>query len=262
MNNRCAFVIFAHNNIQTNDDIDDMIKNINYFHDNCDFYINHPTLNHDKVKIRHRLGPLNYSSFIFGAFEALLKKLTIEEINSFNHFCLVSANQYFINKFNFQKNVNYLQFLNTENWEETYIGKDSSKKIIGFPLQQPYGRWDPKDMYKTLNIESPMSANWECAVLTNNAMLLAKEHIDKCLEIYPNQDMINIFPPYMALLSGEPWEFPKHFGTYDPSNKAKNWIITIPQVKQKYEEGYYSIKRVNYQKNCPVKEFIRKTYMV
>mgnify|MGYP001580247372 CR=1 FL=1 len=59
-------------------------------------------------------------------------------MNNFDHFCLVSANQYFINEINFEKDVNYIQMLNTEDWESTYKGKDTNKEIQGFPLQQPY----------------------------------------------------------------------------------------------------------------------------
>lgn len=262
MQNKCCFIIFAHNDVHTNEDVEDMIDNINYFHKNCDIIVNHPNLTHPNVKIKHRLGALNHSKFIFGAFEELVRTLTTEEINQYDHFCLVSANQYFINEINFEKDVNYIQMLNTENWESTYRGKDTSKEIQGFPLQQPYGRWDMKDLYKEFNLELPMSANWECATLTKESMLLSKQHIDKCVEYYPNQDMINVFPPYMVLLSEQRWEFPAHFGTYDPSNpEPKNWWLNIEQVKQKHSEGYISVKRVNYNKDCPVKQFIRETYM-
>ncbi len=262
MDNRCAFVIFAHNGVHTNEDVQDMIDNISHFHNNCDFLVNHPTLTHPNIRLRHSVGPLNNSNFIFGAFEALVRSLSVDEINSYDHFCLVSANQYFINKIEFNKDVNYVQFLNTENWDSTYIGKDMPKEIIGFPLQQPYGRWDPRDLYKILGIELPMSANWECATLTNKAMVLAKEHIDTCVNLYPNMDMINVFPPFMALLSGQEWEFPKHFGTYDPSNtnQPKNNIITIEQLEQKHKEGYYSVKRVNYKKECSIKDYIKTNY--
>lgn len=262
MNAKTAFIIFAHSTIHTNKDVDDMINNISYFHDNCDFMINHPTLNHQKIRMQHMPGPLNHSNFIFGALVDLIKTITEEEINTYEHFCLVSANQYFINKIKFEKGVNYAQFLNTDNWVESYHGKDSDKTIIGFPLQQPYGRWDPKDLYLEYGIEQPMSANWECLTITKEVMLLAKQHIDKCLQYYPNQDMINIFLPYMILLSKQPWEFPSYFGTYDPSNKPNyNWVITKQQIVQKHDEGYFSIKRVNYKMNCELKQFIRENYM-
>ncbi len=264
MSNRCAFIIFAHNEEHTNEDVDDIINNIKYFHDNCEIFVNHPTLSHANIKTRHALGVLNKSKFIFGAFEELIRTLTIEEITSFDHFCLVSANQYFINKINFEKETNYLQFLNTEDWDNRYTGKDFDKTIIGFPLQQPYGRWDMNNLYKELNIDMPMSANWECATLTNKSMLLAKQHIDLCVSLYPNHDMINVFPPYMALLSGQKWEFPAYFGTYDPSNTnhPKNHLLTLEQVNNKREQGYVSVKRVNYKKDCPIKNYIRNTLML
>ena len=262
MKSRTAFIIFAHSTTHTNEDVDDMIANISYFHDNCDFMINHPKLDHPKIRMRHMPGPLNVSNFIFGALVDLIKNITIDEINTFEHFCLVSANQYFINDIIYEKGVNYAQFLNTDNWVETYNGKNSDKTIIGFPLQQPYGRWDTKDLYLEYNIELPMSANWECLTVTKEVMLLAKENLDKCLEYYPNQDMINIFLPYMILLSKQLWEFPSYFGTYDPSNKPNyNWVITVPQIIEKRNEGYSSIKRVNYKKNCELKQFIRQNYM-
>ena len=262
MSNRCCFVIFGHSTDHTVDDLEDMMSNINHFHDDCDFFINHPTIKHEKVRTDHMPGPLNHSSFIFGAFEKIVKELSIEEINSFDHFCLVSANQYFIDKIHFEKGTNYVQFYNTENWDDVYSGKDMDRTIIGFPLQQPYGRWDPKDLYLKYDIETPMPSNWECLTLTSEAMLLAKENIDSCVETYYNQDMISIFPGYMALMSGQPWEFPAHFGTYDPSNRAlKNPMLFPQQVAEKRSNGYFSVKRVNYKKDCPVKQYIRETYM-
>lgn len=258
----CCFVIFAHNDLQTNEDVQDMIDNISFYHSDCDFIINHPYLTHPKVEIKHRLGPLDKSSFIFGAFIELLKSISENRIRQFDHFCLVSANQYFINKISFEKETNYIQFLNTENWEMDYTGKDFSTEIKGFPLNQPYGRWDLKNLYLEYNIKQPMSSNWECATLTTKSMLLAKDNIDKCVDFYPNTDMINIFPGYCALMSNEKWEFPKHFGTYDPSNpQPKNWILNIPQVISKMENGYYSVKRVNYSKNCHIKDFVRNNLM-
>jgi hypothetical protein len=262
MKPKTSFIIFAHSTAQTIEDIDDMISNISYFHDNCDFMVNHPTLNHSKIKMRHMPGQLNHSNFIFGALVDLIRNISHEEIDSFDHFCLVSANQYFINNINFKKGVNYAQFLNTEDWVSTYNGKDSDKTIVGFPLQQPYGRWDAKDLYLEYNIKLPMSANWECMTVTKEVMLLAKQHLDKCLEYYPNDDMMNIFLPYMILLSKQPWEFPPYFGTYDPSNKPNyNWVITINQIVEKHNQGYFSVKRVNYHKDCELKQFIRENYM-
>jgi hypothetical protein len=65
----------------------------------------------------------------------------------------------------------------------------------------------------------------------------------------------------MALKTGQPWMFPPFFGTFDPFNRINNHnlIITIEQVEQKLKEGYCSIKRVNYKKNCPIKTYIRST---
>jgi hypothetical protein len=262
MKSRTAFIIFAHSTIHTIEDVDDMISNISYFHDNCDFMINHPTLDHPKIRMRHMPGNLNHSNLIFGGLIDLIKNITEDEINSFDHFCLVSANQYFINGINFEKGINYVQFFNTEDWYSTYNGKDSDRSIVGFPLQQPYGRWDGKNLYLEYNVDLPMGANWECMTVTKEVMLLAKQHLDKCLEYYPNDDMMSIFLPYMILLSKQTWEFPSHFGTYDPSNKPNyNRIITINQIVEKYNQGYFSIKRVNYLKSCELKQFIRQNYM-
>ena len=263
MKSKTAFIIFAHSTIHTNEDVDDMIANISYFHNNCDFMINHPSLDHPKIRMRHMPGVLNNSNFIFGGLVDLIKNLSEEEINTFEHFCLVSANQYFINNIIFEKNVNYAQFLNTENWDLTYNGKDSDKTIVGFPLKQSYGRWDPKDLYKEFDIKQPMSANWECLTFTKEVMLLAKKNINKCLEYYPNDDMMNIFLPYMILLSKQQWEYPPYFGTYDPSNRPSfNRIITKEQIIDKHNKGYFSIKRVNYSKNCELKQFIKQNYMI
>ena len=261
--NRCCFIIFAHSLVQNADDLNDMIENINYFHDNCDFIVNHPTIDHPKVRTRHIPGVLNHSSFIFGAYEKILRSLTIEEINSFEHFCLVSANQYFINKIEFEKGVNYVTFYNVENnWHQCYNGYKFSKDVIGFPLNQYHGRWDRNDLYKLYDIQiTPMASNWECLVLTNEAMILAKKHIDTCVNLYPNEDMISVFPGYMALLSEQPWEFPKHFGSYDPSNYERTHFLTESQIDKKYKDGYYSVKRTNYSKNCPLKNYIRREYM-
>jgi hypothetical protein len=239
-----------------------MIENIEYFHNDCDFIANHPNIIHPKVRVHHIPGTLNQSDFIFGVYVKILNELSVEEIKSFDHFCLVSANQYFVNQIKFEKGVNYVQFYNTENWDDLYTGKDMDKTIIGFPLEQPYGRWDPKDLYKVYGIKTPMPSNWECLTLTTEAMLLAKENVDFCVETYYNQDMISIFPGYMALMSGQSWEFPAHFGTYDPSNRSLKNQITFPeQIIEKRNAGYFSIKRFNYKKNCPAKEFVRKNYM-
>jgi hypothetical protein len=256
---KCCFIIFAHSNLHDIDDINDIIDNINHFHKNADFMILHPTMNHEKIRLNSPLGALNQSSFIFGPLSNLIKDLSDNEINQFDHFCLVSANQYFINDIVFEKNVNYVQYVHTEDWSNNYNGKNTNKTIIGFPLQQPYGRWDIKDLYKEYGIEIPMSANWECMAITKETMILAKKHIDKCLEYYPNEDMINLFLPYMAIISNQEWEFPPYFGTYDPSNRPHyNQLITREQIIEKHKEGYFSIKRVNYKKDCELKNFIKK----
>jgi hypothetical protein len=258
---KVCYIIFAHSLIQTENDLDDMIKNIKFFNKDCDFVINHPNMIHPKIRTRHMPGELDRSNFIFGAFEKIVKELSDDEINSYDHFCLVSANQYFINKPDFEVGVNYVQFYNTDDWSNFYDGYNYKTDYVGFPLQQPYGRWDPKDLYKVYNLNTPMASNWECIVLTKESMLLCKENIDSCVNQYPNQDMISLFPGYMALMSGQRWEFPKHFGTYDPSNKQRNHTLFLQQVDEKYKEGYYSIKRVNYDLNCPIKEYIRNRYM-
>ncbi len=254
---------FSHCVQQSKDDLEDMISNISYFHDNCDFWVNHPTIKHDKIKSRHNVGPTDMSSFIFGAFASILNNSTIDEINSFDHFCLVSANQYFINTISFEKDINYIQFYNTTNWSGTYKGMHTPTKIEGFPLNQSYGRWDKKGLYIQLGIELPMASNWECAVLTKKSMLIAKQNLDIAQSIYQNCDIISLYPGYCALMSKQEWKFPPHFGTYEPSNPhphPQNHIITIDQVKQKRSDGYFSIKRVNFNKNCQIKKFIRTEY--
>jgi hypothetical protein len=63
-------------------------------------------------------------------------------------------------------------------------------------------------------------------------------------------------------MSGQKWQFPSHFGTYDPSNPMpRNWIINISQIIQKHSDKYFSIKRVGYSKHCPMKEFVRSNLM-
>ena len=266
MKNKTCFIIFAHSFVQTNDDIDDMIQNISYFHDNCDFFINHPTLNHPKIKTRHMPGLLDHSNFIFGALIELFNGLTFDEINQYEHFCLVSANQYFISDINFEKGTNYTQFNTTENFDDDYIGKNMEKTIVGFPIKQPYlfgGTWDDLGLYKELGIDLPMISNWECITFTKEVMLLCKEKLEIALKIYPNRDLMNIYIPYMILLSNQEWEFIPHFGTYDPSNpQPKNHLITIQQIIDKKNEGYFSIKRVNYGRSCPFKEYIRQNLML
>ena len=104
-----------------------------------------------------------------------------------------------------------------------------------------------------------MISNWECITFTKEVMLLCKKNLQIALRVYPNRDLMNVYIPYMILLSKQQWEFIPHFGTYDPSNpQPKNHIITIPQVINKKNEGYFSIKRVNYNKNCEIKKYIRE----
>jgi hypothetical protein len=260
--NKCCFIIFAHSVYHDIHDLNDIISNINYFHDNCDFIVNHPNIQHPKIRTRFIPGELNKSNFIFGALEEVIHSLSEEDIKSFNHFCLVAANQYFINMIELEKGTNYIQFYNTENWDSIYKGYKTDKTIIGFPLQQNYGRWDVKNLYKNYNIETPMASNWECACLTWESMLNAKKLLSICTTTYPNMDMMSIFPGYMALVSKQNWEFPKHFGTYDPSNpQPKNWLLTTEQIIQKYNDGYFSVKRVGYKKDCPIKSFIKRNFM-
>lgn len=264
---KTCFIIFAHSTQHTIEDVDDMIDNINYFHTDSDFMILHPNMTHPKTRLNTPLGVLNKSSFIFGPLSKLIKDLTKEEINSFDHFCLVSANQYFINEIKFDLGVNYAQYYHKEDWGQKYNGKDTDKTVEGFPLQQPYGRWDAKDFYKAIELETtPMVANWECLTVTKEVMFLAQKYIDLCLEYYPNEDMINMFLPYMILKSGQDWEFPPFFGTYDPSNRPGvglgfNNILTQQQIDEKLRDGYFSVKRVNYTKNCALKQYIRETLM-
>lgn len=127
-------------------------------------------------------------------------------------------------------------------------------------LQQEYALWDNRFLYKEFGINNAMASNWECASLTKEAIIQCKSNIDICDKYYPNCDLISMFPGYMALKTGQDWKFPSFFGTFDPSCTQKNHIITIEQVKQKKAEGYYGIKRVNYSKNCSIKNYIRENY--
>jgi len=258
---RVCFVIFAHCDAQSPSDIDDMIDNISRFHKDCDFIVNHPTMDHPKIFTRHRFGILNKSSFIFGAFEEIVSKLTEDQIKSFDHFYLVSANQYFINPIIVEKNINYFQFYNTEDWSNSYNGMNTAATVSGFPLKQPYGRWDDKNLYSVLDIPTPMASNWESGTLTQEAMLLCKKYISTAVNMYPATDLISLFPGYMALKTNQAWKYPAFFGTFDPSNRPQyNHVISQEQVIMKYNEEYSSIKRVNYSKDCPIKGFIRNNY--
>jgi len=265
MKTKTCFIIFAHSLLHSVGDIDDIINNISYFHNNCDFMVNHPTLNHPKIRTRHMPGILDQSNFIFGALIELFNSLTIDEIESYDHFCLVSGNQFFINDIVFEKGVNYAQFSTTENFDDDYVGKHMDKTIFGFPIRQPYlfGKtWDDGELYKELGIDQPMISNWECVTFTKEVMKLCKENLGTALRIYPNRDLMNVYVPYMILLSKQQWEFIPHFGTYDPSNpQPKNHIITIEQIDNKRNDGYFSVKRVNYSKNCHIKNYIRENLM-
>jgi len=256
MNNIC-FIIFAHCSGQSVDDINDMIDNIKHFSPNSEIIINHPTINHPNIISKHDVGPVNNSSFIFGAFDEVLKNISEEFINKFDHFCLFSANQYVINSFNYQKNVNYVQFYNTSNWNKTYKGKDSDCTYHSGALRQGYGLWDDKDMYKVFGIEKAMASNWENATLTKEAMISCKQNIEKAKEIYPNCDLISLFPGYMALMTKQEYRFAPFFGCFDPSSENKDHLLSINQINQKKQQGYFSIKRVNYSKDCNLKEYIR-----
>ena len=88
MNSRVCFIIFAHCNLQVKEDLDDMISNINQFHNNCDFLVNHPNIQHEKIFTRHILSHMNdlnkpiNAPFIFGAFKEIINKISYEEINA------------------------------------------------------------------------------------------------------------------------------------------------------------------------------------
>lgn len=254
------FIIFAHCNQQTLEDIDDMIDNISRFSINYDFGINHPRINHCKVITKHNVGPVDSSNFIFGAFVDIINKLSEEIISDFDHFCLVSANQYFINPLILEQNINYVQFFNTPNWGGTYIGKDTSPIYEYNPLIQHYGVWDDRMLCNELNIPTPMASNWEGACLTKEAIMLCKENINKAIDKYPNCDLMSVFPGYMALKTNQKWNFPSFFGTFDPSSNNKSHLITIDQLEIKHKEKYSSIKRVEYGKGCAIKKYIRENY--
>ena len=74
---RVCFIIFAHSLDHTREDLQDMIENIQYFHKDCDFIVNHPTIEHPKIRVRHMPGVLDQSNFIFGAYEKILKDLIL-----------------------------------------------------------------------------------------------------------------------------------------------------------------------------------------
>lgn len=257
---KTLYLVFGDARNQDDDDLDDICDNINYFDKNCEIVINHPTSTHKNVKLRHIVQPIG-THFIFGIFIEFLNLLNKEEYE-FDHVCLFSANQYLINSFIPIKNINYLQFYNCPEWDYNYTGKDFSNLTIGNPLIQCGFNWDENNMGFRLGIDNAMISNWEYAFLTKETINLCQKHINDCLQIYPYRDCIQLFPGYMALKSEQPWLFPPFFGTFDPSNKINNcnWIITHDQIDQKHNEGYCSIKRVNYKKDCSLKEHIRKKY--
>lgn len=259
---KTLYLVFGDLRNQDDDDLADLYQNITHFDDNCEIIINHPCSNFHRSLMSHIVQPVNTSPFIFGVFTEFLDFLKEHPIE-FDHLCLYSANQYMINSFHPVKGVNYFQFYNTPNWDFDYTGKDFSNITIGNPLIQ-YGtfNWDQSNMNEQLSVPSAMVSNWEFAHLTRETVDLCLEYIDQCKTIYPNRDCIQLFPGYMALKSEQPWSFPPFFGTFDPSNRINNHnlIITEDQIVQKYKEGYCSVKRVNYKKNCPLKQFIREKY--
>jgi hypothetical protein len=257
---KVLYFIFGDARTQSDDDLEDMCLNILHFNDKAQIIINHPTATHENVKLRHIIQPVNQSTFIFGAFIELLKYIDNHSLE-FDHLCLYSANQYMINHFMPIKGINYLQFYNCPDWDYKYTGKDFTNLRIGNPLIQ-YGtfNWDPAGMDQILSVDGAMVSNWEFAHLTNETIKLCTQYINECIKIYPNQDKIQTFPGYMAIKTGQPWLFPPFFGTFDPSNRINghNWIITEEQINQKFKEGYASVKRVNYTKDCPLKSYIKE----
>lgn len=259
---KTLYLIFGDVRHQQDEDLEDICQNIMYFDNNCEIIINHPTSNHPKVVLRHWVQPVNQSSFIFGVFTEFLNNTYCKTIK-FDHLCLFAANQYMINRFFPLSGVNYLQYYNTPNWDFDYDGKNFSNITIGNPLiQYQTFNWDLDNLHQKLDIPTPMVSNWEFAHLTKEAVDLCYRFIQECQHIYPTRDCIQLFPGYMALKTEQPWFFPPFFGTFDPSNRANNhnWIITEQQIQQKHNEGYCSVKRVNYTKNCPLKQFIRENY--
>lgn len=261
---RTLYLIFGDARNQNYDDLEDLCQNIHHFDKHCDIIINHPSVNHPNVKLRHIVQPVNVSPFIFGVFTEFLKYIKENPMN-FDHVCLFSANQYMINDFVPEMGVNYLQFYNCPNWDFKYTGKDFSNITIGNPLiQYDTFNWDQKGMNEILEIPNAMISNWEAAYLTKETIELCQRHLKDCENIYPNRDCIQLFPGYMALKTGQPWMFTPFFGTFDPSNKKNNHnhIITKEQINEKHQEGYAFVKRVGYNKDCQLKEFIRRTIVL
>jgi len=251
------YLIFGDARNQNDDDLEDLCQNIRHFDNNAQIIINHPTSNHTNVKLKHIVDPVDISPFIFGVFKEFLNYFSNNDLN-FDHLNLVSANQYYINKFEPEIGVNYVQFYNCDDWDHHYTGKDFPAVYSGNPIVQNFN-WDPRNLHKIVGVDNPMVSNWESMYLTYESVKLCAENLYLCDQIYPNQDRIQTFPAFMALKSGQEWRFPPFFGTFDPSNLVNkhNHIITITQVIEKYNLGYCTIKRVNYHKDCEIKQFIR-----
>ena len=134
-------------------------------------------------------------------------------------------------------------------WDFKYTGHNFSNITIGNPLiQYQTFNWDEKNLHEALGVNDAMVSNWEYAFLTKETINLCHDHIRSAKSIYPNRDLIQLFPGYMALKSGQLWKFPPFFGTFDPSNRINhhNHLITTNQIDLKYSAGYTSVKRVNY----------------
>jgi hypothetical protein len=262
---------------QNYEDLNDLCKNIRYFNPEAKIIINHPEVDHPDVLLRYRLHEIDTSRHVFGVFVELLKYLKQNPIK-FDHVSWISANQYMINNFKPEKHVNYLQFFNHPEWEYNYTGKDYPNRIFGRPyegMQYEMSKtrneiYDPKDYYKELGIENPMCHNWEFAFLTKKAIDFCQKNIDRVCDLYPigeyGCDRSMSFAGYMALLTKQEWRFPPIFGTYDPSNKLRedgrfSKMCTLDQIIQKRNEGYASVKRVNYKMDCPLKDYIRTNFM-
>lgn len=258
MKSKVLYFIFGDVRHQNDEDLTDMLLNLLKYDEDAQFVINHTNSNHPRALLNHLVGPVNSSQHIFGAFVALLDYLNNNKIE-YDHLCLVSANQYQINKFEPIKGVNYVQFYNCDDWLEKYTGKDFSNVHQGTPLVQSYGVWDQKKLHVILDVPYPMASNWEGSYLTRETIELCIKNLPKCLEVYPNNDLISLYPGYMALKTGQLWMFPPFFGTFDPSNRknGNNYLITIDQLKEKLNNGYCAIKRVNYKKDCNIKEFVK-----
>ena len=262
MLNKVLYLVFGDVRNQNDEDLEDICQNIKHFDSNAQIIINHPKSSHPNSLLKHEVGVVDHSYFIFGVFIEFLNYIKDKKLD-FDHVCLFSANQYMINSFYPIKGINYLQFYTTDDWDFKYTGKDYSNLTYGTPLMQyKYIDWEPERLDLLLGVEYAMVSNWESAYITKETIKLCIENLDTCLSVYPNKDRIQTYPGYMALKTGQPWLYPPFFGTFDPSNRINghNRIITQQQVIQKYNEGYCSVKRAGYTKNCLIKEFIRSKY--